>query len=58
MVNQRICRHCLMRTDIQVLKTVNNVPGLKRLVKAVLNAIPRLISVGYLLTFIFLLFGE
>lgn len=40
-----------------MLKTVNNVPGLKRLVKAVLDAIPRLISVGYLLTFIFLLFG-
>jgi len=42
---------------LKVLKTVNNVPGLKRLVKAVLDAIPRLISVGYLLTFIFLLFG-
>lgn len=30
---------------------------MKRLVKSVLDAIPRLISVGYVLTFIFLLFG-
>ena len=40
-----------------MLKTLNNVPGLKRLVKAVLDAMPRIISVFYILAFIFLLFG-
>ena len=42
---------------LKILKTINTIPGLKRLVKAILNAIPRLISVANLLTIIFFLFG-
>jgi hypothetical protein len=42
---------------LKVLKTVKSVPDLKRLVQAILDAIPRLLSVGYVLAFIFLLFG-
>ena len=42
---------------LKVLKTVKSIPDLKRLVQAILDAIPRLISVGYVLAFIFLLFG-
>jgi hypothetical protein len=40
-----------------VLKTVNNVPGLKRLVKALMGAGGQLLSVFYLLVFLLLLFG-
>jgi hypothetical protein len=42
---------------LKVLKTVKSVPDLKRLVQAVIDALPRLLSVGYVLAFIFLLFG-
>jgi hypothetical protein len=42
---------------VQVLKTVNNVPGLKRLVKALMGALGQLASVSYLLIFLLLLFG-
>ena len=42
---------------LRVLKTVKSVPELKRLVQAILDALPHLLSVGYVLAFIFLLFG-
>ena len=42
---------------LKVLKTINTIPGLKRLVKAILDAIPQLISVANLLAIIFFLFG-
>jgi hypothetical protein len=46
----------IMRS-FKVMKTFNNVPGLKRMVALFANVVPKLASLVYLLGFVFLFFG-
>ena len=46
----------IMRS-FKVMKTFNNIPGLKRMVALFANVVPKLASLVYLLGFVFLFFG-
>lgn len=46
----------IMRS-LKVMKTFNNIPGLKRMVALFANVVPKLASLVYLLGFVFLFFG-
>ena len=46
----------IMRS-FKVMKTFNNVPGLKRMVALFANVVPKMASLVYLLAFVFLFFG-
>ena len=45
------------RSDAKILRTANNIAGMKQIVGGIMNAVPNLLNVMYLAAFVFALFG-